>query len=145
MEKLGWKVPMIGSWTLAMANFIDNAGKNGDGTRMPQTFIQDAEHAEAQVLHRRLRESLQSAGRPHAVGGVGSAGLRLDLPAGRGHEAGRLHRRTEDRRRAGEPEREGRRRGHHLQKPYSKTDHEAINFDNTVFGEVKGGKVVLAK
>ena len=36
MEKLDWKVPMIGSWTLSMANFIDNAGKNGDGARMPQ-------------------------------------------------------------------------------------------------------------
>lgn len=41
MEKLGWKVPMIGSWTLSMGNFIDNAGKNGDGARMPQTFIQE--------------------------------------------------------------------------------------------------------
>jgi branched-chain amino acid transport system substrate-binding protein len=41
MEKLGWKVPLIGSWTLSMANFIDNAGKNGNGARMPQTFIQD--------------------------------------------------------------------------------------------------------
>jgi branched-chain amino acid transport system substrate-binding protein len=41
MEKLGWKVPMIGSWTLSMANFIDNAGKNGDGAIMPQTFIQE--------------------------------------------------------------------------------------------------------
>ncbi|MBR7784625.1 ABC transporter substrate-binding protein, partial [Undibacterium luofuense] len=25
MEKLGWKVPMIGSWTLSMGNFLDNA------------------------------------------------------------------------------------------------------------------------
>ena len=41
MEKLGWKVPLIGSWTLAMANFIDNAGPGGDGARMPQTFIQE--------------------------------------------------------------------------------------------------------
>ncbi len=41
MEKLGWKVPMIGSWTLSMANFIDNAGKNGEGAIMPQTFIQE--------------------------------------------------------------------------------------------------------
>jgi len=32
MEKLGWKVPMVGSWTLSMGNFIDNAGKNGDGS-----------------------------------------------------------------------------------------------------------------
>ncbi|MDB5950084.1 MAG: amino acid transporter substrate-binding protein, partial [Massilia sp.] len=43
MEKLGWKVPMIGSWTLAMANFVDNAGTNGEGTRMPQTFIQEGD------------------------------------------------------------------------------------------------------
>ncbi|MGB9092891.1 MAG: ABC transporter substrate-binding protein [Gallionella sp.] len=41
MEKLGWKVPMIGSWTLSMGNFIDNAGKNGNGARMPETFIQE--------------------------------------------------------------------------------------------------------
>lgn len=41
MEKLGWKVPMIGSWTLSMGNFIDNAGKNGEGAVMPQTFIQE--------------------------------------------------------------------------------------------------------
>src|SRR5574337_184121 len=40
MAKLGWKVPMIGSWTLAMANFIDTARANGDGALMPQTFIQ---------------------------------------------------------------------------------------------------------
>jgi ribosomal protein L7/L12 len=41
MAKLGWKKPMIGSWTLSMANFIDTAGKNGEGARMPQTFIQE--------------------------------------------------------------------------------------------------------
>ena len=41
MKKLGWKVPMIGSWTLSMANFIDNAGSESEGARMPQTFIQE--------------------------------------------------------------------------------------------------------
>ncbi len=41
MTKLGWKVPMVGSWTLSMANFIDNAGPGGEGARMPQTFIQE--------------------------------------------------------------------------------------------------------
>ena len=41
MTKLGWKVPMIGSWTLSMANYIDNAGPGGEGARMPQTFIQE--------------------------------------------------------------------------------------------------------
>ncbi len=42
MAKLGMKMPLIGGWTLSMSNYIDNAGKNGNGTLMPQTFIEDA-------------------------------------------------------------------------------------------------------
>lgn len=39
--KIGMKEPLIGGWTLSMSNFIDNAGKNADGTLMPQTFIEE--------------------------------------------------------------------------------------------------------
>jgi branched-chain amino acid transport system substrate-binding protein len=39
MAKLGWKMPIVGSWTLSMPNFIENAGANGEGARMPQTII----------------------------------------------------------------------------------------------------------
>ncbi len=38
---LGMKAPLIGGWPLSMSNFIDNAGKNGNGTLMPQTFIEE--------------------------------------------------------------------------------------------------------
>jgi branched-chain amino acid transport system substrate-binding protein len=41
MAKLGMKEPLIGGWPLSMSNFIDNAGKNGNGTLMPQTFIEE--------------------------------------------------------------------------------------------------------
>jgi branched-chain amino acid transport system substrate-binding protein len=41
MAKIGMKAPLIGGWTLSMSNFIDNAGKNGNGTLMPQTFIEE--------------------------------------------------------------------------------------------------------
>lgn len=41
MAKLRMKQPLIGGWTLSMSNYIDNAGKNGNGTLMPQTFIED--------------------------------------------------------------------------------------------------------
>ena len=40
-EALGWKVPMLGSWTFSMRNFIELSGKAGEGALMPQTFIQD--------------------------------------------------------------------------------------------------------
>jgi branched-chain amino acid transport system substrate-binding protein len=42
MAKAGMKVPLIGGWPLSMSNYIDNAGKNGNGTLMPQTFIEEA-------------------------------------------------------------------------------------------------------
>ncbi len=40
-EALGWKAPLLGSWTFSMRNFIDLSGKAGEGALMPQTFIQD--------------------------------------------------------------------------------------------------------
>lgn len=42
MAKINMRVPLIGGWTLSMANYIDNAGKNANGTLMPQTFIEQA-------------------------------------------------------------------------------------------------------
>lgn len=41
MAKVDLKIPLIGGWTLSMSNYIDNAGKNGNGTLMPQTFIEE--------------------------------------------------------------------------------------------------------
>ena len=41
MGKIAYKVPLIGGWTLSMSNFLDNAGKNANGTLMPQSFIEE--------------------------------------------------------------------------------------------------------
>jgi branched-chain amino acid transport system substrate-binding protein len=41
MAKLGYKAPLIGGWPLSMSNFTDNAGPNGNGALMPQTFIEE--------------------------------------------------------------------------------------------------------
>lgn len=41
MAKIGMKVPLIGGWPLSMSNYVENAGKNGNGTLMPQTFIEE--------------------------------------------------------------------------------------------------------
>ncbi len=50
MAKIGYKAPLIGGWTLSMSNFIDNAGKNGNGTLMPQTFIEEPITAKAKAF-----------------------------------------------------------------------------------------------
>jgi branched-chain amino acid transport system substrate-binding protein len=145
MEKLGWKVPLIGSWTLAMANFIDNAGKNGDGTRMPQTFIQDASTPKRKAfINAYIKAYNPPNGRmPSAVSaaqGYDSVYLLAAAIKQAGSTEGpkvlaaleNLNEKVEG-------------VVTNYNKPYSKTNHEAITFDNTSFGEVRGGRVVLAK
>jgi branched-chain amino acid transport system substrate-binding protein len=145
MQKLGWKVPIVGSWTLAMANFVDNAGKNGEGTRMPQTFIQNPDTPKRKAFIDAYVKAYNPPGgrMPSAV----SAAQGYDsiyLLAAAIQQAGS----TEGPKIAAALEElktpvEGVVTTYN--KPYSKTDHEAINFDNTKFGEVSNGRVVQAK
>jgi len=145
MQKLGWKVPIVGSWTLSMANFVDNAGKNGEGTRMPQTFIQEPSTPKRKAfIDAYVKAYNPPAGRmPSAV----SAAQGYDsvyLLAAAIKQAGS----TEGPKIVAALENlstpvEGVVTTYN--KPFSKTDHEAINFENTQFGEVRGGRVVLAK
>jgi branched-chain amino acid transport system substrate-binding protein len=144
MEKLGWKVPLIGSWTLAMANFIDNAGKNGEGTRMPQTFIQDPNTAKRKAF---IDAYVKAYNPPN--GRMPSA-----VSAAQGYDS--IYLLTAAMKQAGSTD--GPKVLAALEnlneqvegvvttynKPYSKTDHEAITFDNTHFGEVKAGRVTMA-
>ncbi|HEU4376530.1 MAG TPA: ABC transporter substrate-binding protein [Telluria sp.] len=145
MEKLGWKVPLIGSWTLSMGNFIDNAGKNGNGTRMPQTFIQDPNTPK--------RKAFIDA----YVKAYSPAGGRIPSPVSAAQGYDSIYLLAAAMKQAGTTD--GPKVAHALEnlsgkiegvvatydKPYSHTDHEAIDFKNTVFGEVKDGHVVLAK
>jgi branched-chain amino acid transport system substrate-binding protein len=145
MEKIGWHVPIIGSWTLAMANFIDNAGKNGEGTRMPQTFIQDPSTPKRKsFIDAYVKAYNPPGGRmPSAVSAAQGYDSVLLLAAAikqAGSTDGtKIVAALEDLK---EPV-EGVITTY--KKPYTHADHEAINFENTQFGEVRGGRVVLAK
>jgi branched-chain amino acid transport system substrate-binding protein len=144
MEKLGWKVPLIGSWTLAMANFIDNAGKNGEGTRMPQTFIQDANTPRRKAfIDAYVKAYNPPNGRmPSAVSAAQGYDsiylLAAAIKQAGGTEGPKVLAALENL----NEKVEGVVTTYN--KPYSKTDHEAITFDNTHFGEVKAGRVALA-
>jgi branched-chain amino acid transport system substrate-binding protein len=145
MEKLNWKVPMIGSWTLSMGNFIDNAGKNGDGTRMPQTFIQEPTTPKRKAfIDAYIKAYNPPGGRMPSPVSAAQGYDSIYLLAAAMKQAGG----TEGPKVLAALENlnekiEGVVTTYN--KPYSKTDHEAINLDNTVFGEVKGGRVVPVK
>jgi branched-chain amino acid transport system substrate-binding protein len=145
MEKLGWKVPMIGSWTLSMGNFIDNAGKNGNGARMPQTFIQDPSTPKRKAF---IDAYVKTYNPPNG---------RMPSPvsAAQGYDSVYLL--------AAAIKQAGSTDGPKIRAaleslsdkidgvvttyntPYTRDNHEAITANTTVFGEVKDGRVVLAK
>lgn len=144
MAKIGWKVPYITSWNASMSNYIDNAGANGEGVYMPQTFIQDggvsprwaqfiADYQKATGVERLpnpssaaqsydalllLAAAVAQAG-PKATGAQVKAALEdLKSPV-----PGVIA--TYDR-------------------PFSAADHEATALEHVVFGTVKAGRVVFA-
>ena len=144
MTKLGWKVPMVGSWTLSMANYIDNAGPGGEGARMPQTFIQQADTPKRKAFIDAYLKTFKPTNN------------RMDSPvsAAQGYDsifllaAAIKQANSTD----GPKIREALENLNTkidgvvttYDKPFSKDDHEAITANIPVFGEVKAGKVVYA-
>ncbi|MBZ0097066.1 MAG: ABC transporter substrate-binding protein [Sulfuricella sp.] len=142
MEKLGWKVPMIGSWTLSMGNFIDNAGKNSDGARMPQTFIQEPNTPKRKAFI----EAYQKTYKIDRIASPVSAAQGYDsmyILAAAIKQAGGTD---------GVKIREALENLNEkvdgvittYDHPYTHDDHEAITINMPVMGEVRNGRVVYA-
>ncbi len=143
MEKLDWRVPMIGSWTLSMANFIDNAGKNGNGARMPQTFIQDGDTPKRKAFIAAYQKTYKVERIPSPV----SAAQGYDsvfLLAAAIRQAG-----TTDGPKVREALEDLKEKVDGVVKvydrPFTHADHEAIRASDAVIGEVQDGHVVRAK
>ncbi|RXZ38897.1 amino acid ABC transporter substrate-binding protein [Oxalobacteraceae bacterium CAVE-383] len=143
MEKLNWHVPIIGSWPLSMGNFIDNAGKNGDGARMPQTFIQDGNTPKRKAFIEAYQKAYKVDRMPSAV----SAAQGYDsvyLLAAAIKQAG-----TTDGVKVREALESLKDKVDGVvttyDKPFSHDDHEAIEPDLVHMGEVKNGRILLAK
>jgi branched-chain amino acid transport system substrate-binding protein len=145
MEKLGWKVPMMGSWTLSMGNFIDNAGKNGEGARMPQTFIQEPNTAKRKAF---IEAYLKAYNPPNGR-------IASPVSAAQGYDSMYIL--------AAAIKQAGNTDGVKIREalenlnekidgvvttynhPFTHDNHEAITMDMVVMGEVKDGHVVQAK
>jgi branched-chain amino acid transport system substrate-binding protein len=142
MGKLGWKVPMIGSWTLAMANFIDTAGANGEGALMPQTFIQ----LPTTPKRKSFIEAYQAAYKIDRIPSPVSAAQGYDsvfllaaaITQAKGTDGKKVREALENL----QTKIEGVVTVY--DKPFSATDHEAISSNIPVFGVVKNGRVISA-
>ncbi|MGB9107385.1 MAG: ABC transporter substrate-binding protein, partial [Telluria sp.] len=144
MQKLGWKVPIVGSWTLAMANFIDNAGANGNGTRMPQTFIQNPDTPKRKAFIDAYVKAYNPPGgrMPSAVSAAQGYDsiylLAAAIKQANSTEGPKIMAALEDLKAPVEGVVTT------YNKPFAKGDHDAITANIPVFGEVKGGRVNYA-
>ncbi|MFZ6638118.1 ABC transporter substrate-binding protein [Undibacterium sp. TC4M20W] len=143
MEKLGWKVPIIGSWTLSMGNFLDNAGKNGDGATMPQTFIQDPNTPKRKAFIEAYQKAYKVDRMPSAVSAAQGYDSIYLLAAAIKQAGGTDGVKVREALENLSEKVEGVITTYN--KPYSHDDHEAIKPGMPVMGEAKGGHIVQGK
>ncbi|MFM7658184.1 MAG: ABC transporter substrate-binding protein, partial [Burkholderiaceae bacterium] len=142
MKSMGWRAPMMGSWTLSMRNFIDAAGSAGEGALLPQTFIQDAgstaKNSFLLAYRRQFNTDLIPSPMSAAQGYDGMHLLALALRQANSTDGDAIRKALE-----------------HLQaryqgvvtsyyKPFSVQDHEAISANMMVIAQVSNGRVDYA-
>lgn len=142
MEKLGWKVPMIGSWTLSMGNFIDNAGKNGEGARMPQTFIQEPNTPKRKAFIEAYQKAYKVDRIPSPVSAAQGYDSMYILAAAIKQAGGTDGVKIREALENLKEKVDGVITSY--DHPYTHDDHEAITINMPVMGEVRNGHVVYA-
>ena len=141
MDRISWKVPMIGSWTLSMSNYTTNAGKNGNGTMMPQTFIEASGTSPKQVAFvkmyaEKFKESPISSAVSAAQGYDSMYLLKMAIEQANSTEGPKIKAALESLTGTFEGI-----TGTYTQ-PFSTTNHEAIKEENVMLGMVQDGKII---
>ena len=147
-EKLGFKVPMIGGWTLSMSNFIDTAGAAGNGALMPQTFIEDESIARAKPFIQAYHKAYGVTRIPSPVSAAQGYDAAL-LLAEAIHEAGsttpsKIKFSLENLKVTVKGAIADWKKPWSTWNPSNVESHEAFRRATTVMGKVQNGRVVLA-
>ena len=148
MAKLGMKVPLIGGWTLSMSNFIDNAGRNGNGALMPQTFIEEPINPRVAAFITNFHKAYGVTRMPSPVSAAqGYDSVLMFAAAVKQAQSTDTHRIKEALEDLKEPVKGVIATWVH---PFSRWDparettHEAFRPEQTVMGMVQDGRVVFA-
>jgi branched-chain amino acid transport system substrate-binding protein len=142
VQATGWRVPLLGSWTLSMRNFIDAAGPAGDGALMPQTFIQDAgsttKNSFLLAYHRAFKSDLIPSPMSAAQGYDGMHILAHAIRQSKTLDGDAIRTSLENL--------NFRYQGvvTSYERPFSAQDHDAITTNMIVLGKVSNGRVDYA-
>ncbi|MCX8501752.1 MAG: ABC transporter substrate-binding protein [Alphaproteobacteria bacterium] len=140
MAKLGWKVPMIGSWTLSMSSFIDTAGANSEGAMMPQTFIQTPSTPKRAAFIKAYQAAYKVDRMPSPVSAAQGYDSVYVLAAAITQAGGTNGKKIREALESLNTKVEGLVTTY--DRPFSAKDHEAISANIPVIGIVKGGRVL---
>ena len=148
MAKLGMKIPLIGGWPLSMSNYLDNAGANGNGTLMPQTFIEEPVSPRAKAFIEAYHKAYGVTRIPSPVSAAQGYDAVLVFAAAVKQAGSTDSRKIRDALEDLQSPVEGVIAT--WKKPYSRwsptdvTTHEAFRREQTIMGMVKDGRVVFA-
>lgn len=141
-EAVGWKAPMLGSWTFSMRNFIELAGKAGEGALMPQTFIQDLGSSSKNSFLLAYKRAFKTDRIPSpmsaAQGYDGMHLMYLALRQANSIDGTKIKEALENLK----SRYQGVITSYH--KPFSKEDHDAITQNMLLMGVVAAGRVDYA-
>ena len=142
MGKIRAGLPLVGSWTLSHYGFIEQAGNNAEGVRMPVTFIEnESTRSDSFVLsYLRLNNAKHI---PSAVAAAQTYDalriLSLAIMQANSTAPEQIKNALEDMKYEATSTVVTR-----YKKPFSKNDHEAITQNMLFMGEVRRGKVAYA-
>lgn len=141
-DAIGWNVPLLGSWTFSMQNFIEPAGRAGEGALTPQTFIQDLGNSAKNSFLLAYKRAYNTDRIPSpmsaAQGYDGMHLLYLALRQANSTDGVKIKEALEDLK--------SRYQGAitSYSKPFSKEDHDAITQNMVLMGVVSSGRVDYA-
>ena len=148
MAKIGIKAPLIGGWTLSMSNFIDNAGKNGNGTMMPQTFIEEAITPKAKAFIQGYHKAYKVSRIPSPVSAAqGYDAVYIFAAAVKQAQSTDTHKIKEALENLRDPVKgviATWQKPFSVWNPANEDSHEAFRRDQVVMGMVRDGHVVFA-
>ncbi len=133
---------MIGSWPLSWTNFLQPAGANAEGARMPQTFIEEPVNSRRTEFILTYLDRYKVARMSSAIAAAQGYDTMLILAAAL-RQAGST---DGSKLRAALENLQACIHGvvSTYQHPFSAGDHEAITTDMVVMGEVRKGRIQFA-
>ncbi|GGC66124.1 ABC transporter substrate-binding protein [Undibacterium terreum] len=142
-EKMKLKLPLAGPWTLSQQAFIDKSGLGAEGARMSVTFIENELSSVSNQFSLAYRKINKVNGIPSAVAaGQTYDALRLLALAmfqANSTEGPKIQEALENLKLRTASTVVSR-----YDRPFTPTDHEAIDLNMIVMGEIHNGKVIYA-